>query len=560
MSAPKRFVVTFFIAAALAIPAVAAAGAGSGLRYRPSELLVRFKKGQDGPAAGAIAKIRAKVLDRISRIDVKRLGLPKDLPVDAALEQLRRLPFFDFVEPNYIYRPTWKTSDPLWGEQWGLAKIKAAAGWGLETGDPSVTIAILDTGIDLDHPDLVKRIVAGYDFVDGDDRPEDAGAHGTHCAGIAAASANNGEGVAGVCPNCSIMPVRVLNPDGGSASDVANGIVWAVDHGAKVISMSLGGLFESITQNEAIDYAWAKGAVVIAAAGNYGVSDAHYPGYYPTCIAVGATETDDRRSDYSNYGEWVDVAAPGTFIMSTVPGGYEMMSGTSMATPYVAGLAGLVWSAMGEGATNVAVRDVIEKSCDPIGDWLAKGRINVRRAMELATAANPKVPAPGGASGGSPAGPSGSVGAKGADGVAPGFQKIAQGRALGGKLESLAKSDDDLLVARSTESGKKRYVDVQASFKIGSSTSIKALKVALEAKFYAADSSVTVFLYNFEGAKWDWIGRADLGVADTKAAVRRDNPKPYVGSGGEVRVKLSSESDWWATFDLGVDQLRLYWE
>jgi thermitase len=557
MSAQKKILVTL-VAAALAVSPGALAGAGSGPRYRPSELLVRFKHGQDGPAASAIAKIGAKVLDKISRIDVKRLGLPKNLPVDAAIEQLRRLPLFDFVEPNYIFRAAWKTNDPLWGDQWGIAKIRTAAGWGLETGRAAVTIAIVDTGVDLDHPDLVRKIVAGYDFIDGDDQPDDVGGHGTHCAGIAAASTNNGEGIAGICANCTIMPVRVLGPDGGSASDVANGIVWAVDHGAKVISLSLGGLFESIAQNEAIDYAWSKGAVIVAAAGNYGVSDAHYPAFYPKCISVGATESDDRRADYSNYGDWVDVAAPGSFIMSTVPDGYEMMSGTSMATPAVAGLAGLVWSAMGAGASNAAVREVIEKSCDPIGDWVSKGRINVRRAIELAEAAAPKAPASGGQGGGSPGGGSsgGSV-TPGAGGVAPGYQKIAQGSALGGKLESLAKSDDDLLVARSTQTGKKRYVDVQASFRIGDGATPKALEVALEARFYAADSSVTVFLYDFAGAKWDWIGRADLGVVDTKASVRRDNPKPYVGPGGEVRVRLYSESDWWATFDLGVDELRV---
>jgi thermitase len=547
------------MAAVLAVPALAAAGGDSGPKYRSSELLVRFKHGQDGPAAAALAKIGAKVLGKISRIDVKKLGLPKSLTVEAALAQLRKLPCFEFVEPNYVFRPVWKTSDPRWDDQWGLAKIKTAAGWGLETGDASVTIAILDTGVDLDHPDLVSKIVAGHDVIDGDDEPDDVSMHGTHCAGIAAASANNGEGIAGVCPNCSIMPVRVLGEDGGSASDVAAGTIWAVDHGAKVISLSLGGLFESYTQNEAIDYAWSKGVIVVAAAGNYGVSDVHYPAYHSKCIAVGATEADDARADYSNYGEWVDVAAPGSFIMSTVPGGgYTEMSGTSMATPFVAGLAGLVWSAMGKGASVADVRAVIEQSCDPIGGWLGGGRVNVRKALELAAAKGFKPPAGGGASSGGTS--SGGAAVSGSTGVAPGYQKISQGRSLGGELASLAKSDDDLLVARSTESAKKRYIDVSASFKATGSASSKALKISLEARFYAADSAVTIYLFNFSTGAWDWVGRVDLGVADTKATVKRDSPKPYVGPGDEVRVKLSSESDWWATFDLGVDQLRLYWE
>jgi thermitase len=549
---PVKIRIALAFAVALSVPAFAAAAGEDGPKYRPSELLVRFKKGSDGPASEAIAAIGAKVVERISRIDVRRLHLPAGLPVEAAIERLKKLPLFEFVEPNYLFRTSWKTSDPLWGDQWGIAKMRTAAGWGLETGNAGVTIAIVDTGVDLDHPDLLRKLVPGYDFVDGDDQPDDVGGHGTHCAGIAAASTNNGEGVAGVCANCSIMPVRVLGPDGGSASDVANGIVWAVDHGAKVISLSLGGLFESTAQDEAIDYAWSKGAVIVAAAGNYGVSDPHFPAYYPTCIAVGATDESDKRADFSNFGDWVDVAAPGSFIMSTVPGGYEMMSGTSMATPAVAGLAGLIWSALGKGATNTAVRAAIEKSCDPIGGWVDKGRVNVRRAIELAEAATPAQPEPGGKGGSTGGAAGGSSGA-----VAPGYQRLAQGSLLGGGLGSLAKSDDDLFVARSTETGKKRFVELQAAFRIGDGAAPKALEISIEGRFYAAPSAATVYLYDFAGAKWDWAGRADLDVADTQVTIRRDNPSAYVGPGGEVRVRLAAESDWWATFDIGVDALRV---
>jgi thermitase len=553
MSTSKRFAFAIAVLALFALPSHATAAPASKPAYRDGEVLVRFKKGQDGPAGDALRKLGAKVLEKLSLIDVARLGLAKGVAVEAALAQLKRLPFIEFAEPNYIYRTTWKTSDPLWGEQWAVAKIKAASGWGLQTGDAKIVIAILDTGVDLDHPDLAKKIVAGYDAVDGDDDPDDVAEHGTHCAGIAAAQTNNGAGIAGVCPNCRIMPVRVLSPDGGSASDVAKGIIWATDHGAKVISMSLGGLYESTAQSDAIDYAWDKGVVIVAAAGNDGATDAHYPAYHEKCIAVGATERDDARSDYSDYGDWVDVAAPGTFITSTVPGGYAQMSGTSMATPHVAGLAGLVWSAMGASATNAQVRAAIENGCEPIGGWVHYGRINVRRSLEIAAAAAPK------SSGG--AGDKGQVAATpSADGYAPGYFRIAQGSALGGDLKSLARSDDALLVARSTETGKKRYASIQASFKTGGAAGVKSLEISLEARFYAADSAIAISLWNFTTNAWECIGRGDVKVADTKISALRANPAAYFGPGGEVRTQLTAESDWWATFDLGVDLLRVLYK
>jgi thermitase len=567
MPTRKTIATSLLAVALLALPAVVTAKT-TAPKFRDGEVLVRFKKGNDGPAADAVKKIGAKVLERLSRIDVSRLGLPKDLPVEAALEQLKRFPFVEFAEPNYIYRASWKTSDPFWDEQWGVAKIKAASAWGLQTGSDKIVIAILDTGVDLDHPDLVKKLVAGYDFIDGDDQPDDVAEHGTHCAGIAAAQTNNGVGVAGICPNCKIMPVRVLGADGGLASDVAKGIIWAVDHGAKVISMSLGGLYESTAQSDAIDYAWDKGAVIVAASGNFGTADPHYPSYHEKCIAVGATEKDDARADYSNYGSWVDVAAPGTLIASTVPGGYAKMSGTSMATPFVAGLAGLVWSAMGTSASNTKVRAAIENGCDPIGDWLSGGRINARRSIELANAEAAKTPAAAGntsggttSSKGSSSG-SGSSGTSsaGADGFAPGYFKIAQGSSLGGDLSSLAKSDDALVVARSTQTGKKRYADVQTSIKTSGGTSAKSIEISVEARFYAADSPVAVYRGNFTTSAWDSVGNGAVKTADTSFKVSRSTPKPYIGANGEVRVRLAAESDWWATFDFGVDLLRVFYK
>jgi uncharacterized membrane protein len=217
---------------------------------------------------------------------------------------------------------------------------------------------------------------------------DDIYGHGTHVAGIAAANTNNGIGVAGLGYSCSIINVKVLGDDGmGYWSWVAQGIIWAADNGAQVINLSLGDSSNSSTVEDAINYAWNKGVVVVVAAGNEGNSDPFYPAYYPNCIAVAATDANDILSPWSNRGDWVDVAAPGDNILSTWGHKYYgSMSGTSMASPHVAGLAALVFTtvsdANGDGKLNDEVRDRIEASCDDIGvAGIGYGRINAARAV-----------------------------------------------------------------------------------------------------------------------------------------------------------------------------------
>ncbi len=194
-----------------------------------------------------------------------------------------------------------------------------------------------------DHPDLAGKVIRG-DHVDNDWDPYDGNGHGTHTAGIAAAVTNNARGIAGMAPEATIYAVRVLDESGsGTLQNVANGIIHAADNGADVINLSLGSPNDSITLKEAVDYAWNKGVVVVAAAGNDGSAQPTYPAYYSDAIAVAATDSDESKASFSNYGNWVDVAAPGVNIYSTyTDGGYASLSGTSMATPHVAGLAGLL--------------------------------------------------------------------------------------------------------------------------------------------------------------------------------------------------------------------------
>jgi thermitase len=277
--------------------------------------------------------------------------------------------------------------DPYFDYQWALTIVEAPQAWEVTTGSPSVNIAILDTGVDQDHPDLAEKIVSNINFTTSP-TADDVHGHGTHVAGIAAAITNNGLGVAGLGYDSTIMNVKVLGDTGwGTYGGLAAGIIWAADNGAEVISMSLGAFVYSSTLEDAVDYAWSKGVVLVAAAGNYGSTDPFYPAAHANCMAVAATNPDDDRPDYSNYGDWVDVGAPGTSIYSTYKdNSYRYGAGTSMAAPHVAGLAGLVFTTVsdtkGDGKLNDEVRSRIEATCDDIGETgIGHGRINAARAV-----------------------------------------------------------------------------------------------------------------------------------------------------------------------------------
>ncbi len=226
--------------------------------------------------------------------------------------------------------------------------------------------------------------MAGYDYVQNDTAPDDGNGHGTHVGGTSAAETNNGTGGAGTCPNCRLMPVRVLDNNGsGTLVNVANGINFAANNGAKVINLSLGGS-GSTTLQSAVDNAWNRGVFLACAAGNDNTSSTAnaYPGAYPNCFAVASTTSTDARSSFSNYGSWVEAAAPGSSIYSTwLNSGYNTISGTSMATPHVAGLAGLLAS---QGLTNAQIKTRICSTSDAIsgtGSLWTCGRINMYRAV-----------------------------------------------------------------------------------------------------------------------------------------------------------------------------------
>ena len=290
-------------------------------------------------------------------------------------------------------------SDPDRGQQWGLAKVGAGDAWAKSTGT-GVTVAVLDSGVDASHPDLAGHVLPGYDVIAGKaGTSTDPFGHGTHVAGTIAAVTGNGIGVASLAPDTRILPIKVLGADGrGYMSDTATGIVYAADHGANVINMSLGGSTQVAAVTNAIAYARSKGVVVVAAAGNsrQDGSPTSWPGADPGVIGVAATDTNDKVATFSNAGSYVDVAAPGVNIESTYPvslGSYTYMSGTSMATPHVAALAALI-EAYQPGLTPDQVEKAIESSALDLGPTgrdndYGYGRINAPAALAAAATMTP---------------------------------------------------------------------------------------------------------------------------------------------------------------------------
>lgn len=239
---------------------------------------------------------------------------------------------FAFVEVDGLVQADAAVNDPYFSEQWGALRINAPQSWTMTMGSTAV-VAVVDTGVERDHPDLQGQLLGGWDFVNNDADPSDDHGHGTAMAGIIVAAADNGIGIAGAAPHAAVMPIKVLDQTGfGFFSNVAAGVVYAADHGASVINLSLSAGSESPTLQAAVDYARARDVVVVASAGNNGGTQPTYPAAAAGAVGVMATDTANRRAWFSNYGPWVSLAAPGVNIYTTLYGGsYTSVLGTSPA-------------------------------------------------------------------------------------------------------------------------------------------------------------------------------------------------------------------------------------
>ncbi|MFD2612765.1 S8 family peptidase [Paenibacillus gansuensis] len=364
--------------------------------YHTNQVVVRFR---GDPTDGQLDQIKRD----ISAVRAKKLGYTYVFE-SRTMEAKTLMRYFTdkwnphYVEPHFLYMtneteelPAAKPNDTLYSRyQWNLPIISTEKGWGVTRGKQEVIVGVVDTGVDLTHPDLQGRLLEGYNVYDKSTNPSDDVGHGTHVAGIIAASVDNNEGVAGMTWFNKILPVKVLDQSGaGSTYSVAEGIIWAADHGAKVINMSLGNYAEAEFLHDAIRYAYDKDIVLIAASGNDNTIRPGYPAAYPEVFAVAATDSNKRKASFSNYGEYVDAAAPGVNIPSTYTGGqYAALSGTSMASPHVAALAGLIRS-VNPLLSNTEVMDIMRQSAVDLGeqgkdDYFGYGQIDVANALQAA--------------------------------------------------------------------------------------------------------------------------------------------------------------------------------
>jgi subtilisin family serine protease len=356
------------------------------------EVLITVVPGTSNAVINQIAaSVGGVVVGSIPGLDVYQIKL--QVPVFSSSDMAQIIAdlesFTEVVEaePNVIGKGQAVTpSDSQFSSQSALTKIRADEAWTIARG--TVTIAVVDSGADLDHPDLSSKIVKGKDFVDGDNDPEDEHGHGTHVAGIAAAVTNNSQGIAGVSWGSNVLVVRWLNSSNvGSMAHLADGIKYAADKGTRIINVSGGATGSKTVTCNAVSYATGKGSMVVAAAGNNGNSTDFYPAACPGAIAVGNTTLSDARASTSNFGSWVDIAAPGTNILSTVPvggtcthcnsTGYKQLSGTSMAAPMVSGSAAVLLSRQ-PVLTNAQVEARLERTAVKIPSAnLGAGRIDL---------------------------------------------------------------------------------------------------------------------------------------------------------------------------------------
>ncbi len=361
-------------------------------------LLIRFQP-ETTPAerAAVLTTLAMRPVRWLPQADVMQVAPTRGNGViaSAALEAVA--PYIAYIEADVTVHGDLTPNDVAFtapAQVYGQTIVEAPHAWDLSIGSTDAIIAILDSGINRAHPEFANRVLGGYDFINDDDDPDDDHGHGTHVAGIAAAAINNEQGSAGICPQCMILPVKVLDSGNkGTWGSVAAGIYYAVDQGARVINLSLGATVSSRTLEDAIAYAEAHDVLVVASAGNAASTTPYYPAALPYVIAVGATNDSDEHWVLSNTGEHLDLTAPGYRIFSTYNdlqqnGGYAFMSGTSMATPFVTGLVGLLAS-FAPSLTGAEIRDIMTSTADDLGEpgkdsLYGYGRVNVYQALVAA--------------------------------------------------------------------------------------------------------------------------------------------------------------------------------
>ncbi|WP_121610636.1 S8 family serine peptidase [Mesobacillus foraminis] len=354
--------------------------------YNSRQLVVKFHPDIEASKREEILETaRLKELANVEKGDFSLISVPKGTDLEGTAKTLLKNKEIAYVEPNYLIESAYTPKDPGYSKQWHLKKIQAPKAWDQSKGIPGITVAVIDGGVQTSHPDLKGKIVSPYNAVTGG-KTIPADDHGTHVAGTIAAAINK-KGVAGVAPNIKIMPVNVFSGTYASTYDIVSAIYYAADKNANVINMSLGSYNYSYSMEYAVAYARSKGALVVAAAGNEDTYYYTYPASFPGVIAVSATNSKDRITQFSNYGDYIDFAAPGEDIYSTVAGSkYKYMDGTSMAAPSVSGVAALILS-KNPLLSPAEVESILKKSAVDLGNsgWdilYGYGRVDANKALQ----------------------------------------------------------------------------------------------------------------------------------------------------------------------------------
>lgn len=376
------------LCSAVPLPAGAAPPESSFVRGR---VLVEVRDGITDATLGKMVEVPGHKRRKIGQSRMHIIDLPGHASERAVVERLRRNVHVTFAELDHLVQSTLAVNDPYIGSAWHVNKIGAPAAWDTTMGT-GVTIAILDSGIETAHPDLAPNLVAGYNLYASNNDLTDVCGHGTLVAGAAAAVSNNGMGVAGIAGQSRIMPLRVayLKTDGGcyaSYSTVANGLIYAADHGARVANVSYGGVSTSSSVTSAANYLKSKGGLVFVSSGNTGTDQGYAPN--SAMIVVGATDSGDARASWSSYGSFVSLSAPGSGIWTTRTGaGYGSVNGTSFASPVAAGVAALMM-ATAPSLSNSRIESLLFSTAIDLGaagrdPYYGYGRVDAAAAVQAA--------------------------------------------------------------------------------------------------------------------------------------------------------------------------------
>ena len=367
-------------------PATTPATASPYLGWAKGRLLVSPRAGLPaGAFEQALKPFKGHSRGYIRQLNTHVVDLPAGADELAAMKEMRKNRRLKHVELDMAVAHAASVTDPSYASSWALPKIQAPSAWDSANGS-GVTIAILDTGVDITHPDLAANVVPGWNVFDNNADTTDVHGHGTTVAGVAAMAANNGKGSAGVAWGAKIMPVRISDPNGYAYwSTVAQGIYWAADNGAKVANISFNGVSGSATVQAAAQYMRNKGGVVIVAAGNSGTMESIAAN--DSILTVSATDQNDARASFSSYGAYVDLSAPGVSLYTTMKGGgYANASGTSFSSPVVAATAALMLAANSKATPADVDKYLTSKSLD-LGttgkdQYFGYGRVNAAAAVQ----------------------------------------------------------------------------------------------------------------------------------------------------------------------------------